>query len=174
VVAANETRLLRDPLAEAPDFLGSDAARSLLVYSESANYRRSSRSWAQQGQRNSSSEQAYSPKCTNLWGERIWCRLSNSLVHKRLLVQGHCTSWKRTPSRRAMGGSVGPERLSFEEQKVARYPTCEQAERRARELNAWAERATRQRREPGYRRIGVVGRAKEARWRQNICSSPGQ
>jgi hypothetical protein len=30
--------------------------------------------------------------------------------------------------------------LSFEKQEVARYPTREQAEWRAKELNAWSER----------------------------------
>jgi hypothetical protein len=39
-----------------------------------------------------------------------------------------------------MSGSVGPERLSFEKQKVARYPTREQAEWRAKELNEQSER----------------------------------
>ena len=74
------------------------------------------------------------------------------LLQNRLFVQGvqrlqrtsYCTSWKRTPpSRRAMSGSVGPERLSFEQQEVARYPTREQAEWRARELNEEAERSPR-------------------------------
>jgi hypothetical protein len=42
-----------------------------------------------------------------------------------------------------MNGSIGPERLSFEKQEVGRFPTLEQAEWRARELNEEAERSPR-------------------------------
>ena len=39
-----------------------------------------------------------------------------------------------------MSGNAASERLSFEKREVARFPTREQAEWRAKELNDWAER----------------------------------
>ena len=65
-----------------------------------------------------------------------------------------------------MSGSAGPERLSFEKQKVARYPTREQAEWKAKELNEWAERNPR-----GYVQylVRTAEEPKPPSWRQHLA-----